>query len=433
MRRRREGPSPRSTESLYTTRRIDVPTTTPPPGSALKFVRAGALANRDFRILWSGVFLSMAANQMDTVARAWLAYHLSGSGTTLGLVSLARGLPQVALLLVAGAIADRVDKRKILVVSQASLATLGLLNAVLIYLGLIQVWHLAVIGLLQGAVFAFNGPTRHALIPVLVSAEQLPSAVAVTNTALHMNGVLAPVAAGVLIARSPDLAFFAIAAAYGGAALTLFGLPRRAQAAGARLAETLTAQMVDGYRYLTGHPQLRILIATAFVPIVVGMPFLNLLPIFQQDVLRVGPSSLGVMYTAAGLGSLASSLFFARVAGSAPKGGLLVATGTAFGLGVAAFALSKIYTLSVALLVVVGIASQAYLALNSLVIMTHANHEYYGRVMSIYMIAWALMPVAVFPLGAFVDATNPPLVVALMGLTVAVLTGTMARRARLDR
>ncbi len=375
----------------------------------------------------------MAANQMDAVARAWLAYHLSGSGTTLGLVSLARGLPQAALLLVAGAIADRVDKRKILVISQSSLAALALLNALLVHLNVIEIWHLAVIGLLQGAVFAFNGPTRHALVPVLVSADELPSAVAITNTALHMNGVLAPVVAGILIARSPDLAFFAIAIAYGGSALTLFGLPRRAHTAAVRAAETLTAQMVDGYRYLTGHPQLRTLIATAFVPIVIGMPFLNLLPIFQQDVLNVGPSSLGVMYTAVGLGSLASSLLFTRVARSAPKGVLLAATGTSFGLGVALFALSKIYTLSVGLLLAVGVASQAYLALNSLIIMLHASQEYYGRVMSIYMVAWALMPVAVFPLGALVDATSPRLVVAVMGVTVAALTGTMARRAKLDR
>ena len=160
---------------------------------------------------------------MDTVARAWLAYHLSGSGTTLGLVSLARGLPQVVVLLVSGAIADRVDKRRILVISQASLAALGLINAWLVHVDVIQIWHLSVIGLLQGAIFALNGPTRHALVPSLVSAEQLPSAIAITNTALHTNGVLAPVVAGILIANSPDLAFFAIAIAYAGAALTLFG------------------------------------------------------------------------------------------------------------------------------------------------------------------------------------------------------------------
>jgi MFS family permease len=375
----------------------------------------------------------MAGNQMDTVARAWLAYHLSGSGTTLGFVSLARGLPQVVLLLFAGAIADRVDKRKVLVISQASLAALGLINAWLVYVNIIQIWHLAVIGLLQGAVFALNGPTRHALVPSLVPAEQLPSAIAITNTALHTNGVLAPVIAGILIARSPDLAFFAIAAAYAGASLTLFGLPRRAHAATARVAESLRAQMVDGYRYLAGHRQIRILIATAFVPIVIGMPFLNLLPIFQQDVLRVGPSSLGVMYTAAGVGSLASSLFFTRMAGSAPKGLLLAATGASFGLSVALFALSKNYALSVGLLAIVGVTSQAYLALNSLVIMLHAHHEYYGRVMSTYMVAWGLMPVAVFPLGALVDATNPQLVVVILGVVVAVLTGTMAGRAGLDR
>jgi MFS family permease len=375
----------------------------------------------------------MAANQMDTVARAWLAYHLSGSGTTLGFVSLARGLPQVALLLVAGAIADRVDKRKVLVISQASLAALGLINAWLVHINAIQIWHLTVIGLFQGAIFALNGPTRHALVPSLVPAEQLPSAIGITNTALHTNGVLAPVIAGVLIAHSPDLAFFAIAAAYSGAALTLFGLPRRATTAAARVTASFTAQMVDGYRYLAGHRQIRLLIATAFIPIVIGMPFLNLLPIFQQDVLRVGPSSLGVMYTAAGIGSLASSLFFTRVAGSAPKSLLLAATGAGFGLSVAFFALSKSYVLSVIMLGVVGIMSQAYLALNSLVIMLHAHHEYYGRVMSTYMVAWGLMPMAVFPLGVLVDATNPQLVVVISGLVVAILTGTMAGRGGVDR
>lgn len=366
----------------------------------------------------------MAANQMDTVSRAWLAYHISGSGLTLGVVSLARGLPQVALLLIAGVVADRVDKRKILVASQSSLAALALVNALLVHFNAIQIWHLVLIGLLQGAAFAFNGPTRHALIPSLVSAEQLPSAVAATNTALHLNGVLAPVIAGLLIAQSPSLAFYAVTACYAGAALTLFSLPRHAAAAAAKLRATITAQMMDGYRYIVEHPQLRILIATAFIPIVIGMPFLQLLPVFQEDVLKVGPSSLGVMYTAVGLGSLASSVLLTRVAGRAPQGVVLAVAGTGFGLALALFALSTRYALSVGLLVVVGVASQAYLALNSLFIMLHASHEFYGRVMSIYMVAWALMPVAVLPMGALIDVAGPQVTVAAIGVLLAALAGT---------
>lgn len=393
-----------------------VPESSSPTGFSQTF---SSLAIPDFRLLWLGMLFSMAAMQMDVLARSWLAYDISGSALTLGLVALARGLPQLAFSLVGGVVADRFDKRKVLVYTQVGLGSLALVNAVLVHLGIVQVWHLVVLGVLQGAVFAFNMPARQAYIPELVGQEQVSNAVALTSTGMNLNRVLAPVLAGLLIAWDPAIAFYTIAALYGSATLMLLRLPG-SSARGAR-GDSAVAEILTGFRYIWGHAVLRTLIGMAFIPVMLGMPYQQLLPVFQASVLHVGPTELGFMFMAVGIGSLAGSLAVARFAEHRRRGLLQTIAGIGFGVSLSLFALSTVYEVTLALLFLVGLTSQGYTTINSVLIMGNTDKKLYGRVMGIYMMTWSLMPVCTLPVGAVADLVGAPATLAGAGLLLAAL------------
>ena len=369
--------------------------------------------------MFVGMLGAQAAMQINIVARAWLAYSISGSGLALGVVMLARGLPMALLSLVGGAVADRARKRTLLIVVQVLLSIIAVVNAVLVHMDVVEVWHLALLGLAEGVVFAFNMPTRQALIPELVDDERLPNALALNSTGMNLNRVIAPSIAGLLLAWQPAVAYDTIAVLYIVAALLLLRLPKRE--APVRQTRNAFADVADGLRYVRRSPELITLLSMAFIPVLLGMPFQQLLPVFQQDVLHVDESALGLMYTAAGIGALSGSLIVATFARSPRKRAMQLIAGVFFGVLLALFALSQVYAVSLVLLVLVGFASQGYMTLNSVLLMTATDREYYGRVMSIYMVTFSLMPISMLPMGILVDSVGVQAAVGGAGLLMAVL------------
>jgi len=370
-----------------------------------------------FRTLWIGMLFSMASMQINIVSRSWLAYHLSGSALTLGLVAIARGLPQIILSPIGGVLADRVDKRKMLLLSQSTMCLLSLGNAVLVHLGIIQVWHLIVIGMLQGTVFPFTMPVRQAYIPELVGTAHLPNALAMDSTGRNINRVLAPSLAGLLIAWHPVVAFYSIALLYFGAVLTIIRLPSPRLAAVVH--KSYLQEMMIGFRYITGNALLLSLISMSFLAVVLGMPFQQLLPVFQIEVLHVGPAQLGFMYASVGVGALLGSLLVAYLS-SDPRIGLFqVIACIGFGISLLFFAISTIYWLSLIFLAFVGATSQGYLTLNRTLVLLNTDKAFYGRVMGVYMMTWSLMPVATLPMGALVDAIGAPFTIGGGGFLLA--------------
>lgn len=383
-----------------------------------------SLGNPQFRMLWLGMLLSMAALQMNIISQPWLAYHISGSGIALGVVAFCRGLPMLLVAPFGGLAADRFDKRRVLIITQSSLGLLALTNAILIYVGVVQVWHLAVLGAVQGSISPFSVPARQAYIPELVGSDQIANALALDATGMNLNRVLAPSIAGVLLAWSPAASFFSSAALYLCSSLLLLRL-QPGSAAGAKGKATLV-ELMGGFGYILRHPALRILIGMAFIPILLGMPFQQLLPVFQTEVLHVGPSQLGLMYTAVGVGSLTGSLLVASAADYPQKDLLQVIAGVLFGVSLVLFALSTVFILSVVLLVVVGLASQGYLTINRVLLMLNTDHAYYGRIMSIYFMTFSLMPTSMLLMGTMVDVAGAPLTVGVSGALLAVFIATLA-------
>jgi MFS family permease len=338
-----------------------------------------------------------------------------------------RGLPQLILSPFGGVIADRVDKRKLLIYTQVAMGSLAAINAVLIQLHVIQVWHLAVLSLAEGFVFAFNMPSRQAIIPELVSDSELTNAVALNNAGMNFTRVVGPSLAGALIALGEygmEATFYLIALCYIGFITQLWKLPSKRRISRAAKAPFMQ-QLTGGIGYIVRTPALAALIGLAFVPILFGMPYQTLLPVFTERSLHVGAAQLGVLSAAAGVGALVGSLTVASLGGFRRRDVLQVGFGVIFGLALLGFALMPVYTLSVFWIFLVGMAGNAYMALNSSMIMSTTERAYHGRVMSVYMMTWSLMPLSSLPLGKVVDAVGIEATMAVMGVVVAVFVAAV--------
>ena len=385
-----------------------------------------ALAMPRFRNLWLGMLFSMGGMQIEIVAKSWLAYDLSGSAFMLGLVALGRSLPQIALSPFAGVVADRFDRRKILLISQTCMLLVSLAAAILVQLGIIQVWHLLVLGLLQGLAFPFTMPTRTAFMSDLVERKDMANALALDSTGRNLNLIAAPSVAGVLLAYNPMLAFYASAIMYALAVMLLFNLPSGSRG-GAGQSGTF-AEMAIGFRYIWTNRILFALMAMSAVPILLGMPFQQLLPVFQADVLDVGESRLGFMFAAVGFGALAGSLGAAYFASSQQMSKIQLACGVLFGLALIGFALSTVYVIALLFLVLIGLFSQTYLTINRSLLMLNTDPALYGRVTSVQIMAWYFMPISLLPMGFIADRVGVDLTVAGAGVLVAVLIAGAALR-----
>ena len=380
-----------------------------------------------FRVLWFGMLFSTAAIQMNIVARAWVAYDITGSGLAIGLVAIARGAPRFFVAPFAGVAADRFDKRRMLLVTQVLRAGLSIITAVLVMTGLIEIWHLMLIGAAEGITASFMMPTRTAFISDLVGEERLPNAIALDATGRNLNRVIGPALAGVLIAINPAMVFYVIAALYVFATVTMTHLPG-SEPSDVRRPSMLT-EAADGFRYIRDSKVILGLMGMAAVIILLGMPFRSLLPVFQKDVLKVGPSALGLMYTSIGIGAITASLVVAYLAESPHKRTVMIGAALGFGVLLSLFAISGIFIVSLLLLVLIGFVSQSYLTLNKTLLMLHADRRMYGRVMSVNMMTFSLVPVALLVLGWLVDSIGPQTAIFASGVILlgAAIVGGFAQ------
>ena len=379
-----------------------------------------------FRILWFGMLFSMAAMQMNMVARSWLAFDITGSGLAIGLVALAMGAPRFLIAPIGGVAADRFDKRMLLIATQVIRIGMSLSVALLVTTGRIEIWHLMVVGVFQGLSSSFMMPARTAFISDLVDDDELPNAIALDAMGRNLNRVAAPAVAGVLIWFTPALVFYVIAGFYALGALSMLRLPSAKPVVAAT--ESVFRDAARGFSYLWSQRSLMVLLGLSIAIVLLGMPFRSLLPVFQKDVYDVGPSALGVMYTAVGLGAILASLAVAYLSNSERKQQILLVSGVGFGLSLSLFAVTGSYIAGLVLLAVVGFASQVFLTMNKTMMMLASDRAYYGRVMSIYMMGFSLTPVALLPMGIGVDTLGAPTTIAAAGvaiIAVIALTGVV--------
>jgi MFS family permease len=394
------------------------------PGEARPGPRLGEAFNslrlRDYRLLWLSQVPSFAGMQMQQVARGLLAYQLTGSYTAVGIVMMAWGIPQLLLSLVGGAVADRVNKRNLIIGVQAGTGLLSLGTAVLVAVDLISIPILFATGLVQGTLIAFNWPARQALMAELVPQSDLANAVALNNMAMNATRIVGPAIAGGLIALwGVEAAYFTQSFLYLFVLYFLVQLPpSTSHVAGGATRGSISQEMAAGVRYIAGSPSLRLLMLLAFIPTMLGMPYMTLLPGFAVDELGQGAGAYGFMFTVTGIGAVVGSLAIAALSSSPRKWLLQAATGIGWGLSLILLAVGAVqlgYAGALAALLVLGLFSTTYQTLNNTLLMTESRPEYYGRVMSVYMISWSLFPFMAGPMGVVADRVGAVTTFAVLG------------------
>lgn len=393
-----------------------------------------SLRNPHFRQLLLGSIGSFVAMSMSQIARGYLAYAMTGSAVILGLVSLSMAIPQVVFSLFAGMVVDRMPKRRLLVITQSALALLALFNAVLVQFGWIEVWHLILIGALQGTIFAFNMPCRQSYVPILVPEPvQFANALAINNGTMNLTRVLGPAVAGLLIATplvGMTGVFYMVAAGYAWAVLTIWRIPVAGEPVRAPRGSVLqeaTAGLVTVWQ----HPRLRVLMTIGFIPLLVGMPYVMLMPVFASAVFNVGSDGLGYLMAANSLGALTGSLFLASISASPHKRWYQLGAGLVWGIGLVLFASVGSFLPALLILPLVGFCQNAFMILNGTLIMGHTPKAVYGRVMSLYMTTFAFLPLAQLPLSVLVDTIGAPAAITIAGLiTTAASLGLLGIEVR---
>ena len=374
-----------------------------------------ALGYAQYRRLWGGTFFTFAAGQMTMIARPWLAYELTGSAFWLGVVALAQGIPMFFMSPFGGVAADRLSKRAVLLASQSALLAMALILVVVLYLEIVEVWHLVLLSLVHGTAMPFNMPVRQSYVPLLLPRRLIPNGVALQAAGRNVNQVAAPGVAGILLGVDPLIAFATVAAFHVvsmGMSLT-FPSGRIGQQRG----RGMRGELLLGFRYVISTPLLRLLFGMLLLMLVLGMPYVHLLPVFQE-VLEIGPELLGFMFAAIGLGGFCGSLTvasFTRLASGLPQ----LIMGIGFGLALTAFALSPSYPLSIVLLFGTGFAHQAYTTINQTLIITRTDPALYGRVMSINLMLRSFITMAILPFGALVDDFGASATFAVTGGVLA--------------
>ncbi len=381
-----------------------------------------ALEEPRFRMLWTGSLLSFFAMQMTQVSRPWLAYHISGSGLALGLVAAAQGVPMLLVAPFGGVAADRLPKRFVLLTSQAVLFTMALVMVALLELHLLRVWHLVLFAFVQGCTVPFNQPVRQSYIPILLDRKRLANGVAIHSSARNVNQILAPAVAGVLLSINPALAFVVIATLHlvsTSVSVRLpIGRPLNTKGRGT------IGEIGFGLRYIGSSPLLRTLVGMMFLAVILGYPYQQLLAVYQT-VLNINTAQFGLMYTVVGVGALLASLVVASFSQLAIRGFPQLIVGVAFGVVLSAFALSPYYPLSLALLFMLGFASQSYATMNQTLMMIHSDPGLYGRVSSVNMMTRSFMPLSVLPMGALVDVFGAPATLGVSGVMLAMVIVAM--------
>lgn len=429
-----------------------------------------SLRFRDYRLLWLGQGGTSMGQWMDQVARSWLIYQMTGSALQLGAVSAMRAVPMLAFGMVAGVVADRYGRKAQLIISQVTNAALNLILATLVLTGRVQPWHVYVTALLAGTVQAFQQPARQSLISDLVGKEHLQNAVALNSAIFNLTRSVGPAVAGGLIAVvGVDGSYYAQAALYAWATIwtiqmrvpgeaglaEVLGLGRsrkpRAGLVGVPRAATPPADpredpvrksprrgqsdgsffgsMKEGLDYVLGQQLILSIMLLSLAPVLLGMPYTSLMPIFALDVLGVGSVGQGLLLTSAGLGALVGALGIASVGSFRRKGMLLIGGSIMFGVSLVGFSQSSWMPLSLALLFAVGLSNASYTSQAQTIIQTLAPQHMRGRVLSIYMLSRGLMPLGSLLAGGLASWLGGPSAVMLMGVSCALLAFGVAARS----
>jgi len=371
--------------------------------------------------MWIGACTSSIGTWMQIVAQGWLIYRLSHSAFLLALDQFLGGIPIFLFSLIGGVVADRVERRKILLGSQyVQMASAGLLT-VLVATGRVHVWHILCLSFISGFAQAFGGPAYQALIPTLVEREDMPNAIALNSIQFNVAVMVGPALAGQALARLGEKWCFGLNALSFLAPIVALSI-LRTRFLPQKTTESVLASLKQGIRFAREQSSMEALILLAFCMTFLSMPMRTYLPVFVKDIFGRGPETYGNLLALMGLGSICGSLGVASAGNIKNKGRVALAALFLLGAGVAGFAISRSLTVNQVFLVLVGASMMGVFATVSSLVQLITTNEMRGRVMSVYNFAFrGGMPMGNLVSGWLVPMFTVPVVLRMNGVLLILL------------
>ncbi|MCK4274793.1 MAG: MFS transporter [Dehalococcoidales bacterium] len=396
-----------------------------------------SLKNPTFRLYYIGMVGQWSSMNMQIVARSLLIYRISGSGAILGLASLANAIPTIAFSLFGGALADRLQKKDILLFSMIGSMLVSLAVAFALTMGYLSTdvpgswWILVVTAAIQGTIMGLMMPSRQAIIAEIVDREQVMNAVSLNTMGMNAFRILAPAATGFLIEGFDFASVYYISGAmYGMASICMFLMPKTTQKFSE--GDNALTDIVDGVRYIRREKtMLLVLVATLFV-MICGIPFLQLMPMITEDILEVGASGMGILLSVSGMGAITGSLILASLP-SRKRGTIMLVSGVLMGLALVVFAFSSWWLVSVLVVIFIGLGQTGHRTTGNALAQNYTAPEYRGRVMSFMMMGLGFSSLGTFVAGVLAESIGIQwaiggLAILLVIVSVALLTFTSRLR-----
>jgi MFS family permease len=389
-----------------------------------------AFTYRDFRLLWAGAFTSSVGTWMQEVAQNWLILTLTGSAFLLGLDAFLGDAPYLLFSLFGGVFADRFDRRRILLGSQAVQMSSALILVALVLTNTLQVWIILTLSFVVGLAQSFGGPAYQALVPTLVDREDLPNAVALNSIQFNLARVIGPVLAGVAFYRLGAAACFGLnALSFLAPIAALLMLTRGGGALPTteRVLESLKA----GLRAVRHDKPLSSLVGLAFVGSFCSFPLVLFLPVFARDVFHRDAKGYSLLLAVFGLGAISGAIGVAGLGHVRRKGLLALTMQMTFGASMVGFALCRTVWLSYALLATAGAALIVVFALFMTLVQSNVDDRMRGRVVSVYSLAFrGAIPLGNLLAGSLASVFTAPAVLVANGIVLTCVGGLLLARSR---
>jgi len=402
----------------------------PPPRESLAF-RFRALRHRNFRLFWTGQLVSVVGTWMQSVAQGWLMHRLTSSALMLGLLGFFQFVPVTLLSLWAGVVVDRVNTRRLILLTQ----TLALLQAAtlatVVTTGVVRPWMVLVLALAFGTINAFDLPARQSFLIELVGKEDLSNAIALNSAAFNTARVLGPAVAGLLLATIGEggcfwlnaISYLAVLASL--AWMTPLGRAEKRDS---------SATLMDGVRYAWSVPPVRNLLLLLAIAAGLGFQYMVLLPVYARDILKTGAEAYGLMVTAFGLGSLVSAMWMTRQLTRWDLRRNLLVGLISGGLGMGFFAWSRSLPLTFAMGFLAGFGLILYVASTNTMIQLTIEDRFRGRIMSLYTLMFiGTAPIGALLAGGIAQRAGAPVATSLCALVLLGSAVWVSYRLRVIR
>jgi len=401
-----------------------------------------ALTHRNFRLFWAGAFLSNIGTWMQTVAQGWLVLQLTNSAFWLGVDGFAATSPGLVLTLLGGVFADRIDRKRLLLFTQAGAGLTALALAFLIAAGIVSdaahVWIILAASFITGCCFSLASPSYQAITIDLVGREDLSNAIALNSTQFQLSRVVGPALAGVGFQLFGLAGCFFVNGLSFVAIIIALSLVRIESPDGTTIVarphdderQTMWHDLKNGFRYVWSRPRVFLLLLISAVASLFGAPYMTLMPLFTRDVLGLGETGLSLMMGVAGAGSFLAALMLTFLGNVRRRGFYVLGGSAAFGLCLVGFSLSRNAALSLLMLFGIGFSIVCSIAVTNMLLQKLVTDEMRGRVMSMFMLSF----IGAWPIGSFVAGVaarrfGAPYTLATGGVVIVLFNLYVALRS----